>query len=66
MFNFSFISQYLESQSSARLGISVTEQLAKARENPERLNDLPEVSQLNSNPLETEPGLLTPGPGPLL
>ena len=66
MFNFSFISQYLESQSSARLGIYVTEQLAKARENPERLNDLPEVSQLNSNPLETEPGLLTPGPGPLL
>lgn len=45
----SYISQCLESQSSARLRLYLTEQLAKPRESPERLNDLPKVSQLLSD-----------------
>lgn len=55
----SSISQYLESQSSARLRLHLTEQLAKPRESPERLNDLPKVSQLISDQFEIGPELLT-------
>lgn len=55
----SSISQYLESQSSARLRLYLTEQLAKPRESLERLNDLPKVSQLISDQFEIGPELLT-------
>lgn len=55
----SSISQYLESQSSARLRLCLKEQLAKSRESPERLNDLPKVSQLISDQFEIGPELPT-------